>query len=261
MSNFIQPTDFEKINLTLTEQLNNLFEKETQDQFPQELEGDLNLLCQKIISFQQEEKLQTRNLLEDEIDSFKEQLLRKYQEVLDTNKQEELLNLVCSMRILACIMAGLYLIKNNQFGKTLESVKNLYNGIDLIVAPIENRHDTVPIEIQIQLLELLKKLNLDSINRPSFIDNKDNRDFINYTTAIKRATRSGINSIEGNVNKIKEIEQNKRQKLALKQLKERVDKRKKEGIKETPQAKEFEKTFYEIMDSFRPEGWKLYQEN
>jgi methylmalonyl-CoA mutase N-terminal domain/subunit len=165
------------------------------------------------------------------------------------------------MKIIAFIISGLYFVKNNEFANTLESIKNLYNGIDLIVVQIESSSNVVPEKIQIQLLELLKKLKLNNKNRPSFTDEKDDSNFINYTTAITRATISGINSILENINKIREIEHNKKRELALQQLKERIEKRKKEGIKETPETKKFEKTFYEIMDSFRPEGWKLYQEN
>lgn len=74
-----------------------------------------------------------------------------------------------------------------------------------------------------------------------------------------------LNSLGENITKIKkiikEIEQNKKRELALDKLRERIEKRKIEGITETPETKEFEKTFYEIIDSFRPEGSKLYHEN
>ena len=82
--------------------------------------------------------------------------------------------------------------------------------------------------------------------------------FKNEQVAIRRTLLSGLELLDL-IQKQFVYTQKKQEKiLALKNLKSKIDSRKIKGRKETQDSIDFEKSFYETMDSFRQNGWKLY---
>ncbi len=82
--------------------------------------------------------------------------------------------------------------------------------------------------------------------------------FKNEQVAIRRALLSGLELLDW-IQKQFVYTQKKQEKiLALKNFKSKIDSRKIKGCKQTQDSIDFEKSFYQTMDSFRQNGWKLY---
>jgi hypothetical protein len=87
---------------------------------------------------------------------------------------------------------------------------------------------------------------------------QEQENFKNEQVAIRRALLSGLELLDL-IQKQFIYTQKKQEKiLALKNLKSKIDSRKIKGCKQTKDSIDFEKSFYQTMDSFRPNGWKIY---
>lgn len=87
---------------------------------------------------------------------------------------------------------------------------------------------------------------------------QEEENFKNEQVAIRRVLLSGLELLDW-IQKQFVYTQKKQEKiLALKNFKSKIDSRKIKGGKQTQDSIDFEKNFYQTMDSFRQNGWKLY---
>jgi hypothetical protein len=98
----------------------------------------------------------------------------------------------------------------------------------------------------------------DKILQTEMNEHQEEENFKNEQVAIRRALLSGLELLDL-IQKQFVYTQKKQEKiLALKSLKSKIDSRKIKGCKQTKDSIDFEKSFYQTMDSFRPNGWKIY---
>ena len=87
---------------------------------------------------------------------------------------------------------------------------------------------------------------------------QEQENFKNEQVAIRRALISGLELLDWLQKQFVYTQKKQEKILALKSLKSKIDSRKIKGCKQTKDSIDFEKSFYQTMDSFRPNGWKIY---
>lgn len=85
-------------------------------------------------------------------------------------------------------------------------------------------------------------------------------EFHNEKNAIRRAILSDLQLIDQIQHQNTENQKQQFKAIALNQLKAKIEKRKNNPPKESQQNIDFEDYFYQQMDRFRPNGWKLYHQ-
>ena len=98
----------------------------------------------------------------------------------------------------------------------------------------------------------------DKILQTEMNEYQQEEDFKNEQVAIRRALLSGLELLDLIQKQFVYTQKEQEKILALKNLKSKIDSRKIKGRKETQDSIDFEKSFYQTIDNFRQNGWKLY---
>jgi predicted S18 family serine protease len=172
--------------------------------------------------------------------------------------------LLLALAILEDFYQGVFWLDNLEKSRATQEIywSVLYSCVDRLEGVLfrlkqlqnltENYHENCR-ELIIFIESIFNKILQTEMNQY-----QEQENFKNEQVAIKRALLSGLELLDL-IQKQFIYTQKKQEKiLALKNLKSKIDSRKIKGRKQTQNSIDFEKSFYETMDSFRQNGWKLY---
>ncbi|MEG3436897.1 hypothetical protein V0288_07175 [Pannus brasiliensis CCIBt3594] len=169
------------------------------------------------------------------------------------------------------LLLALLMLRDFYYGvQSLEDLENakatpeiywsvLYNCVDRlegVLARIKQIQNIIPLNQRNELVTFIEiifqKILLEIDRYP------EEEQFHNEQVAIRRTVLSGFQLSQWIREQSEVTRKMQAREKALQKLKQRVESRKNQERQETRGDQDLQDDFYQLMDSFRPKGWKLY---